>query len=222
MADVRELRHGPKDRHPQLGNHTPDRPLVRPATKGVGVRRSAALAPRQKTGADRPKVCMHDRVMIEVTENSKNEGSWVAQGHGIGKKKTHFRLRLSCTIHSTLSHLQFPQGAPSTTSHRTFRARHETQALAARLLVTFGGAEGSAAVLPRFFGAVVPWEAGFGGLIVVAAGEIVSGLAVAGARTGGVGMGAGLLCVDIFDVGNLGIGRSGNEGNFLVPSVFFF
>ena len=113
------------------------------------------------------------------------------------KIKTHFRLRLSCTIHSTLSHLQFPQGAPSTTSHRTFRARHETQALAARLLVTFGGAEGSAPLLARFFGAAEFWEAALGGLIVVAAGEIVSGLAVAGASIGGVGIGAGLLCVDI-------------------------
>ncbi len=41
---------------------------------------------------------------------------------------------------STLSHRQFPQGAPSTTSQRTLRARHETQARAARRLVTFCGA----------------------------------------------------------------------------------
>lgn len=58
-------------------------------------------------------------------------------------------------------------------------------------------------MLLRFFGAVVLWEADFGGLMVVAAGEIVSGLAVAGASTGGVGIGAGLLCVDIFPDGKL-------------------
>lgn len=40
-------------------------------------------------------------------------------------------------MHSTLSHRQFPQGAPSTTSQRTFRALQETQARAARLLVIF-------------------------------------------------------------------------------------
>ena len=38
---------------------------------------------------------------------------------------------------STLSHLQFPHGAPSTTSHLTFLARHETHALAALRFVTF-------------------------------------------------------------------------------------
>ena len=38
---------------------------------------------------------------------------------------------------STLSHRQFPQGAPSTTSQRTLRARHETQARAARRFVIF-------------------------------------------------------------------------------------
>jgi hypothetical protein len=40
-------------------------------------------------------------------------------------------------MHSTLSHLQFPQGLCSTTSQRTLRARHDTQALAARRLVFF-------------------------------------------------------------------------------------
>lgn len=40
---------------------------------------------------------------------------------------------------STLSQRQFPQGAPSTTSQRTLRARQETQARAARRLVTFVG-----------------------------------------------------------------------------------
>lgn len=81
-------------------------------------------------------------------------------------ESTHFRLRLSCTTHcsrvshcwemragqgpqwprhsgisltSTLSQRQFPQGAPSTTSQRTFRARQDTQARAARRLVTFVG-----------------------------------------------------------------------------------
>lgn len=38
---------------------------------------------------------------------------------------------------STLSHLQLPQGLCSTTSQRTLRARHDTQALAARRLVFF-------------------------------------------------------------------------------------
>jgi hypothetical protein len=40
---------------------------------------------------------------------------------------------------STLSQRQFPQGAPSTTSHRTFRARQDTQARAARRFVIFSG-----------------------------------------------------------------------------------
>lgn len=39
---------------------------------------------------------------------------------------TYFLRRLSCTTHSTLSHLQLPQGAPSTTSHLTFLARQLT------------------------------------------------------------------------------------------------
>lgn len=56
---------------------------------------------------------------------------------GDNRGKTHLRRRLSCTMHSTLSHRQLPQGAPSTTSQRTFRALQDTQARAARLLVTF-------------------------------------------------------------------------------------
>ena len=118
------------------------------------------------------------------------------------KERTHFRRRLSWTMHSTLSHLQFPQGAPSTTSHRTFRARHETQALAARLLVTLVGADESVVLPARFFGGGGFWDADLGGLIVVAAGAMVSGLTVAGASIGGVGIGIGLLCVDIFAAGN--------------------
>jgi fructose-bisphosphate aldolase class 1 len=52
---------------------------------------------------------------------------------------------------STLSQRQFPQGAPSTTSHRTLRARHDTQARAARRFVTLcGGSEPSSADA-RFF-----------------------------------------------------------------------
>jgi hypothetical protein len=50
---------------------------------------------------------------------------------------THFLRRLSWTTHSTLSHRQLPHGAPSTTSQRTLRARHDTHARAARFLVTF-------------------------------------------------------------------------------------
>jgi hypothetical protein len=74
---------------------------------------------------------------------------------------TYFRLRLSWTTHSTSSHRQLPQGAPSTTSQRTLRARHDTQARAARRLVTLP----SAAIDPRFFGddAVSVAEAGAGG-----------------------------------------------------------
>lgn len=50
---------------------------------------------------------------------------------------------------STLSQRQFPHGAPSTTSHLTFLALHETQALAARLLVTFASLlESERLVLP--------------------------------------------------------------------------
>jgi len=51
-----------------------------------------------------------------------------------------------------LSHLQLPQGAPSTTSQRTLRALQETQARAARLLVTFWPAlESEAVEVVRFF-----------------------------------------------------------------------
>lgn len=75
--------------------------------------------------------------------------------------RTYFRLRLSCTTHSTSSQRQFPQGAPSTTSHRTLRARQDTQARAARRLVALP----SPATEARFFeddvGSVA--EAGAGG-----------------------------------------------------------
>ncbi|KAK1655270.1 hypothetical protein BDP81DRAFT_1625 [Colletotrichum phormii] len=55
--------------------------------------------------------------------------------------QTYFRRRLSWTTHSTLSHLQLPQGAPSTTSQRTLRARQLTQARAAlRFVILVGGA----------------------------------------------------------------------------------
>lgn len=49
---------------------------------------------------------------------------------------THFRRRLSWTMHSTLSHLQFPQGKCSTTSHRTLRALQDAHARGARRFVT--------------------------------------------------------------------------------------
>lgn len=39
-------------------------------------------------------------------------------------------------MHSTSSQRQLPQGAPSTTSQRTLRALHDTQARAARRFVT--------------------------------------------------------------------------------------
>lgn len=45
----------------------------------------------------------------------------------------------SCKRTSTLSHRQFPHGAPSTTSQRTLRARQDTHARAARRLVTLCG-----------------------------------------------------------------------------------
>lgn len=74
---------------------------------------------------------------------------------------TYFRLRLSWTTHSTSSHRQLPQGAPSTTSQRTLRARHDTQARAARRFVTLP----SEATDVRFFGdaAVSVVDGGAGG-----------------------------------------------------------
>lgn len=69
----------------------------------------------------------------------------------LGVTRFFFLRRLSWTMHSTLSQRQFPQGAPSTTSHRTLRARHDTQARAARRFVTLcGGSEPSSADA-RFF-----------------------------------------------------------------------
>lgn len=55
---------------------------------------------------------------------------------------------------------------------------------------------------------------------MVAAGETVSGLAVAGASSGGVGIGAGLFCVDIFVVGD-SISAGGRKQG-LVSLLFFF
>lgn len=49
---------------------------------------------------------------------------------------THLRRRLAWIMHSTLSHLQFPQGKFSTTSHRTLRARQDAHARGARRLAT--------------------------------------------------------------------------------------
>lgn len=68
------------------------------------------------------------------------------------ESRTHFRLRLSWTMHSTLSHLQLLHGTPSTTSQRTLRARHEAQALAARRFVTLPSDVVDEAVCVRFFG----------------------------------------------------------------------
>lgn len=57
---------------------------------------------------------------------------------------------------STLSQRQFPQGAPSTTSQRTLRARHDTQARAARRLVTLcGGASPPSPVIDARFTPIV-------------------------------------------------------------------
>lgn len=181
------LRHGPENVRSQRGKRTSDRPLARPGLQGSRAR--LQLRRPERTGAERPKDA-DPRNGPKIARKESNRGK--------KKKKTHFRRRLSCTMHSTLSHRQFPHGAPSTTSHRTLRARHETQALAARLLVTFAGAPGSPPLPARFLGAAAFAGAGLGGLIVVAAGAMVSGLAVAGARTGGVGIRDGLLCVDIF------------------------
>jgi hypothetical protein len=52
---------------------------------------------------------------------------------------------------STLSQRQFPQGAPSTTSHLTLRARHDTQARAARRFVTLCGGSVPSSGAARFF-----------------------------------------------------------------------
>lgn len=57
---------------------------------------------------------------------------------------------------STLSQRQLPQGAPSTTSQRTLRARHETQALAALRFVTLAGCPDSVDVEGRFLESVLP------------------------------------------------------------------
>ena len=77
---------------------------------------------------------------------------------------TYLRLRLSWTMHSTLSHLQLLHGTPSTTSQRTLRARHEAQARAARRFVTLPSAATDDVDGVRFLGDdVVCSEAGTGG-----------------------------------------------------------
>lgn len=74
---------------------------------------------------------------------------------GIGSLNlTDLLRRLSCTMHSTLSHLQLPQGAPSTTSHLTFRLLQLMQALAALRFVTFVEPLGSEVEADRF----LDWE----------------------------------------------------------------
>lgn len=89
---------------------------------------------------------------------------------------THFRRRLSCTMHSTLSHRQLPHGAPSTTSQRTLRARHETQARAARRLVILGAPLGSDSDAVRFLPVELLFSSDLPGEFVVSAGEyMVSG-----------------------------------------------
>lgn len=117
---------------------------------------------------------------------------------GNGSSLTYFLLRDSCTTHSTLSHRQLPQGAPSTTSQRTLRARHDTQALAARLLVILAGVEDSELTDKRFLGGVgLFWRLVFVGLMVAMGGLEASGLAVAGASIGGAGLIAmGVGCCD--------------------------
>jgi len=77
-------------------------------------------------------------------------------------------------MHSTSSHLQLPQGAPSTTSQRTLRARHDTHALAARRFVTLP----SEATDARFFGdvdAVSVVDGGAGGGDMELAGPVDPG-----------------------------------------------
>lgn len=64
---------------------------------------------------------------------------------------THLLRRLSCTMHSTLSHLQLPHGAPSTTSHLTFRLLQLMQALAALRLVILAEPLDSEVDADRFF-----------------------------------------------------------------------
>jgi hypothetical protein len=104
------------------------------------------------------------------------------------RRITHFRRRLSWTTHSTLSHLQLPQGAPSTTSQRTLRARQLTQARAARLLVTLaGGAVESASDAVRFlldFGDVASSP-------LPCAASLVASSAAGRTESSGAGSGAG-------------------------------
>lgn len=87
-----------------------------------------------------------DAIELFWTMRKENTGSReTARSGEAGRDKTYLRRRLSCTMHSTLSQRQFPQGAPSTTSQRTLRALQETHALAARRLVALGAPFGSVA-----------------------------------------------------------------------------
>lgn len=76
-------------------------------------------------------------------------------------------------MHSTPSHRQLPQGAPSTTSHLTFRARQDTQARAARLLVILTAPLGSVVVADRFLGDDDAFSAEFGDIADVVLGGVV-------------------------------------------------
>lgn len=76
-------------------------------------------------------------------------------------------------MHSTPSQRQLPQGAPSTTSHLTFRARQETQARAARLFVDLPEPLGSTVVADRFLDDEGAISASFGDMAIVALGGVV-------------------------------------------------
>lgn len=110
--------------------------------------------------------------MMQFRNNVDPIGSAAYEGCGknriYGKTgiSTHFRRRLSWTTHSTLSHLQLPQGAPSTTSQRTLRARQDTQARAARRFVTLVEPLGSDCEAERFLEGVRPAESFSSGFCV--------------------------------------------------------
>jgi len=79
--------------------------------------------------------CLDTLVKI-MTQPGWWRGETGKKGPRGANTETYFRLRLSWTMHSTLSQRQLLHGTPSTTSQRTLRARHDAQALAALLLVT--------------------------------------------------------------------------------------
>jgi hypothetical protein len=95
------------------------------------------LPPKGETGANFPECdvprpgCVRTRFLLVAQTGGCLRAAVPGQiGNNDARWKdvdsdgdTHFRRRLSCTTHSTLSHLQLPQGAPSTTSQRTLRAR---------------------------------------------------------------------------------------------------